>query len=170
MPATVPRCVRPDILRTVTSASAGSPEPGPDPCPPMPADAGRPGRPGSDARPGLTVCSLCAGETLGAGDRRVGGQLARLRDLERAGTTRLTLVECLDECERGDVVVVRPTRAARRRAHTPVWLERLSGDDATAALDGWLRAGGPGTAPVPTGLVGLVIDRDGLPDDATAAG
>ncbi|GHS86922.1 hypothetical protein AGMMS50218_07760 [Actinomycetota bacterium] len=170
MSATVPRCVRPDILRTVTSASAGSPEPGPDIVPAGPALPGRPARPGGDARPGLTVCSLCVGETLGTGDPRVGGQLARLQDLERAGTTRLTLVECLDECERGDVVVVRPTRAARRRAHTPVWLERLAGDGATAALDGWLRAGGPGTAPVPTALVGLVIDRDGSAEDVTAAG
>ncbi|WP_448060240.1 hypothetical protein [Cellulomonas hominis] len=160
----------------MTSASAGSPEPGPDIVPAGPALPGRPARPGGDAlpggdaRPGLTVCSLCVGETLGTDDPRAGGQLARLQDLERAGTTRLTLVECLDECERGDVVVVRPTRAARRRAHTPVWLERLAGDDATAALDGWLRAGGPGTAPVPTGLVGLVIDRDGSAEDVTATG
>ncbi|NKY06203.1 hypothetical protein HF998_04310, partial [Cellulomonas hominis] len=59
------------------------------------------------ALPGVTACSLCAGETLGDGDPLPGGQMARLRALADRGAARLTLVECLDECERGDVVVAR---------------------------------------------------------------
>ncbi len=81
MPATLPGACGADILRTVTSASAGSPEPGPDIVPAAPGRSGRPDGPGGNGRPGLTVCSLCVGETLGAADPRTGGQLARLLDL-----------------------------------------------------------------------------------------
>lgn len=108
--------------------------------------------------PGLTACSLCAGETLAGRDPHPGGQLARLRRLEQDGVARLTLSECLDECERGDVVVARPLRR-RHRGARPVWFERLAGDELTDALAEWLRAGGPGAAPVPDALRPFVIDR-----------
>ena len=84
--------------------------------------------------PGLTACSLCAGETLGANDTLDGGQLTRLRELETRGIIRLTLSECLDECERGDVVVVRPGSRQTARAPRPVWFERLAGDALTHEL------------------------------------
>lgn len=109
--------------------------------------------------PGLTACALCAGETLGAADPLPGGQLARLRALADAGVTRLTTVDCLDECERGDVVVARPSVRRRAGGASPVWFERLAGPAATAELDGWLRAGGPGAADVPDGLAGRVVER-----------
>lgn len=109
--------------------------------------------------PGLTACSLCAGETLGASDAHEGGQLARLQDLADDGLARLTLSECLDECERGDVVVARPTGPCRRAGARPVWFERLAGDEATEHLAGWLRTGGPGAAPVPEALLDHVIAR-----------
>ena len=114
------------------------------------AASGRPPDPSTDrgGRPGLTACSLCAGETLGEADPSPGGQLARLRRLERDGTARLTLVECLDVCERGDVVVARPARTHRARSG-PVWFERLAGEAATAELGRWLTAGGPGATPLP---------------------
>lgn len=114
--------------------------------------------PDHDPVPGLTACSLCAGETLGAGDTD-GGQLARLHGLADDGVARLTLVECLDQCERGDVVVARPTARCRRAGARAVWFERLAGDDATAELAAWLRLGGPGAAPVPEPLLGHVIER-----------
>lgn len=112
-------------------------------------------------RPGLTACSLCAGETLGERDALPGGQLTRLRRLAEDGAADLTLSECLDECERGDVVVVRPTGAARRRGARPVWFERLAGDELTDELAGWLRGGAAGAAPVPDALRDHVIDRAG---------
>lgn len=112
-------------------------------------------------RPGLTACSLCAGETLGERDPLAGGQLTRLRRLAEDGVANLTLSECLDECERGDVVVVRPTGAARRRGERPVWFERLAGDELTDELAGWLRACAVGKAPVPGALEAHVIDRGG---------
>jgi (2Fe-2S) ferredoxin len=113
-------------------------------------------------RPALTACSLCAGETLEGVDPLEGGQAARLRGLAARGVAPVTWVECLDECERGDVVVARPSRAARAAAHGPVWFERLAGDDATAHLEGWLERGGPGTE-LPDALVPLRLDRGGVP-------
>lgn len=109
--------------------------------------------------PGLTACSLCAGETFGDSDPLPGGQLARLRRLETRGVARLTLSECLDECNRGDVVVARPTAAGRASGARPVWFERLAGDPATDALGAWLDGGGPGLAPLPAELDSRVIDR-----------
>ncbi|MFJ4109312.1 hypothetical protein [Oerskovia enterophila] len=107
--------------------------------------------------PGLTVCRLCVGETLGAGDPLPGGQLARVEAIAASGDAGLTLVDCLDACERGDVVVVRPTPAARVEA-VPVWFERLAGDASSEALHRWVRAGGPGRSPVPEALAGLRIE------------
>ena len=63
--------------------------------------------------PGITACGLCAGETLGATDTRPGGQLERLRRIAETGDARLTVVDCLDACERGAGGVVRPVPAAR---------------------------------------------------------
>ena len=102
--------------------------------------------------PGLTACRLCAGETLGAADTREGGQLARLREVEGCGIARLTLADCLDECERGDVVVVRPGRRRATRSARPVWFERLAGDELTGALTRWLADGGPGVRDLPAAL------------------
>lgn len=123
---------------------------------------GAPGaaEPGDSRGPGLTVCSLCAGETLGRDDAHPGGQLARLEDLAATGLTRLTRVECLDECERGDVVVVRPAAAWRRMGARPVWFERLAGPALTVELAQYLRAGGPGACPVPAALRALEIRRE----------
>ncbi|MBW0256383.1 hypothetical protein [Cellulomonas sp. PS-H5] len=119
-----------------------------------------PDAPGPDGDvPGLTACALCAGETLGVDDPLPGGQLARLRALAARGAARLTEVDCLDACERGDVVVARPTGASRRAGAGPVWFERLSGDADTAALEAWLRAGGPGGGALPSPLPERVIRR-----------
>lgn len=121
--------------------------------------AARPAHDRPDDRPGLTACALCAGETLGAADPLPGGQLARLRALASAGVARLTTVDCLDECERGDVVVARPSARRRGDGAAPVWFERLAGPEVTAELDGWLRAGGPGAAAVPGALAERVVER-----------
>lgn len=119
--------------------------------------------------PGLTACSLCAGETLGQDDPEPGGQMARLRAMAARGAARLTLVECLDECERGDVVVARPSGVRRRAGAGPVWFERLAGDRRTEALEGWLRDGGPGARPLPPELAEHLIDRGAdAPDDVAA--
>lgn len=95
--------------------------------------------------------------------------MERLRRLTREDLARLTLVECLDECNRGDVVVVRPAPGRRRAGTTPVWFERLAGDRATGALATWLREGGPSAGPPPAQLAHLVINRPGPGDDDQSA-
>ena len=110
--------------------------------------------------PGLTACRLCAGGTLGQADTLDGGQLARLRQIEAAGLARLTLSDCLDECERGDVVVARPRPGQHGVSARPVWFERLAGDELTCELASWLAAGGPGGADVPLTLRALQLRLD----------
>jgi hypothetical protein len=107
--------------------------------------------------PGLTACGLCAGETLGEGPE---GQIGRLRDLAARDLASLHEVECLDQCNRGDVVVVRPCPSGRRRGGRPVWFSGLAGPDRTAELEEWLRAGGPGESVLPAALAPLRIVRD----------
>lgn len=111
--------------------------------------------------PGITACSLCAGETLGEDDPLEGGQLERLRRIERFRVARLTLSECLDECDRGDVVVARPSPLGRSARVAPLWFERLAGDDLTEQFSDWLARGGPGLADLPPDLRGRVIHRGG---------
>lgn len=113
----------------------------------------------AEARPGLTACSLCAGETLGELDPLPGGQLARLRRLQTGGMARLTLSECLDECNRGDVVIARPSSTGRANGARPVWFERLAGEQVTIALARWLQRGGPGLAALPDELTPHIIKR-----------
>ena len=135
-----------------------------------------PGRPSGDQEtrrrraardvPGLTACALCAGETLADGDPLDGGQRARLDRLAACGAARLTYVDCLDECERGDVVVARPSPVQRADGAGPVWFERLAGDALTAELEQWLADGGPGAIPVPEALTALTIARTGEPEAA----
>ena len=113
--------------------------------------------------PDLTMCALCAGDTLGASDDHPGGQGARVRALAAAGLTRLTEVECLDVCE-SDVLVVRPSSACRRAGAGPVWLSQLAGEAPTAALADYLEGGGPGAVEVPGPVSPHVVPA---PDDAT---
>jgi len=109
--------------------------------------------------PGLTACSLCAGETLGDGDSRDDGQLGRLRDSAARGTATLHEVECLDQCNQGDVVVVRPCAAARRSGGRPAWFSGVAGDELTGLLEEWLRQGGPGHREMPDPLAEKQVDR-----------
>jgi (2Fe-2S) ferredoxin len=126
----------------------------------LPAAAAEPAAPDPADRadlPGLTACRLCAGETLAGVDPLPGGQAARVAAL--SDVARLAGADCLDECERGDVLVVRPGRRGRRAGRRPVWFERLAGDADTAALRGWLADGGPGRAPLPAALAPRVLRR-----------
>lgn len=112
------------------------------------------------AVPGLTACGSCAGETLGGGEAARLSQLGRYAALEAGGCTRLTQVECLDQCGRGDAVVVRPVRALRATAQ-PVWLAGLTSPESVEALREWLTAGGPGGADLPDALVPHVVPPPG---------
>ena len=55
----------------------------------------------------------------------------------------------------------------------PAWFEQLAGDELTAALHSWIRAGGPGLAPLPDQLAPRVISTQAEvppPPDVAAAG
>jgi hypothetical protein len=66
----------------------------------------------------------------------------------------LRVVECLDECDRSNVVVVRRPRAPRKERDT--WFGGLVTDAATDAFAGWLRDGAPERA-VPDKIRGLTF-------------
>ncbi len=65
----------------------------------------------------------------------------------RRATVRVS--DCLGPCERSNVAVVVPSRAARRGGARPVWLGRVLDDDAIDAIAAWASAGGPGRAAPP---------------------
>ncbi len=75
--------------------------------------------------------------------------------LEAAADARpdvaVRVVDCLDECDRSNVVVVRrPGRPARER---DTWFGGVLSERATTALVGWVAAGAPEV--VPPALAGL---------------
>lgn len=73
------------------------------------------------------------------------GQLAALRAaVERVSGARLRVVDCLDQCSRSNVVVVR-----RRDGSGSTWFGHVLSPLDTGALAGWIEAGGPGVEPVP---------------------
>jgi hypothetical protein len=63
----------------------------------------------------------------------------------------LRVVDCLDECERSNVVVLRG--ASGRPADRDTWLGGLLGERPTTALADWLRDGA--TGPLPDPVAGL---------------
>ncbi|MCB2176383.1 MAG: hypothetical protein KQH57_11290 [Actinomycetales bacterium] len=87
-------------------------------------------------------------------------QLEGYRALAADGLVRLSTVDCLDQCGRGDAIVVRPARAQRRSTGS-VWLAGATAPNATAALRGWLAAGGPGAAELPDVLATHAVPPPG---------
>ncbi len=80
---------------------------------------------------------------------------AQERALETAADghpgVELRVVECLDECERSNVAVLRRPGAPAKERDT--WLGGLLTGSATAALADWIGQGGDG--PLPNALSGL---------------
>jgi hypothetical protein len=132
---------------------------------PVAQDAGRACRPvddaGSQAHPRTCdvvrtpIVTVCRGCCCGVPGKSPGVEHdARLGRLEAAleGLARIRLSECLGPCERADVVAVSPTRAGRAAGGRPAWLARTTGRVEATAVADWLRAGGPGVAPLPPAL------------------
>ena len=68
---------------------------------------------------------------------------------------RVRLVDCLDECDRSNVVVLRGSTG--RAAQRDTWLGGVLGPRATEALASWVGAGADG--PLPAALAGLRFPR-----------
>ena len=81
---------------------------------------------------------------------------AQLLALEEAASpaVELRVVDCLDECDRSNVVVVRRPRAPRKERDT--WFGGVLSEPATNALVDWVRQGAPAGS-VPSRLAGLAF-------------
>lgn len=96
---------------------------------------------------------LCRGCCCGTEDKHPdvdhAGQRAVLERAVRGAGARLVVADCLDACDRSNVVVVRPRGRGTPR---PVWLGDVLEPERTQAVAAWAAAGGPGQAPLPTDL------------------
>jgi hypothetical protein len=79
--------------------------------------------------PATPACSPCCAATL--------------------GTSNVRAADCLNACERSNVMVVSPSTEGRRRDGGPVPLGQLLDSDAVANIAAWVRAGGPGVTEAP---------------------
>ncbi|EPH43545.1 (2Fe-2S) ferredoxin domain-containing protein [Streptomyces aurantiacus] len=108
----------------------------------------KPGPPAGAARPTVTVCRGCC-----CGTPKVPGldHAAQLGELRTAltGSASVRVVNCLDACERANVLVVQPSAEGRRAGGRPVWLGLVNDPDVTADITAWIEAGGPGLADPP---------------------
>ncbi|GAA1172006.1 hypothetical protein GCM10009654_31490 [Streptomyces hebeiensis] len=99
-------------------------------------------------RPTVTVCRGCC-----CGTPKVPGldHTAQLRELRQAldATATVRVVDCLDACERANVIVVQPSAEGRGNGGRPVWLGLVNDPDATADIATWVKGGGPGVTDPP---------------------
>lgn len=103
-----------------------------------------------------TVVLLCRGCCCGTPDKhpKVDHDTQERVLATAAGTHQgvdLRIVECLDECDRSNVAVLRRPGAPAQERDT--WLGALLTDRATTALAAWITEGGDG--PLPDALSGL---------------
>ncbi|MFE5963157.1 (2Fe-2S) ferredoxin domain-containing protein [Streptomyces rubiginosohelvolus] len=109
-------------------------------------------RAGAD-RPTVTVCRGCCCGTPKVPGLDHADQLHDLRQaVGQAATVRVT--DCLDACERANVIVVQPSTAGRKTGGRPVWLGLVNDPDATADIAAWVASGGPGVTE-PPGILDL---------------
>ena len=105
----------------------------------------------------LTVCrDCCCGSRKKHPQVDHDWQLERLR-AELAPAHRVRTSLCLDVCAQSNVLVVHPSPAARRRGARPVWFGLVLSDEVAEDIAAWVRAGGPGVAPLPAVLELSVI-------------
>lgn len=110
------------------------------------------------AGPTVTVCRGCCCGTERkhpAVDHRA--QLEKLR-ADTAGAGRVRVTDCLDACDRSNVVVVSPSAAGRAAGARPVWLLGVLDADTEDEVTAWVRAGGPGIAD-PPGMLDMRVFR-----------
>lgn len=89
------------------------------------------------------------------------GLLARLESRARGHAT-VAVSQCLLACDESNVVVVSPSPAGRRSGARPVWIRHVLDEQVVDALVDWVRAGGPGSAPLPPVLAARSFPPSGL--------
>ncbi len=110
----------------------------------------------SRSRGASTVVLLCRGCCCGTPDKHPrtdhdAQQLALEAATAAHPDVELRVVDCLDECDRSNVAVLR--RPGERAADRDTWLGGLLTERATEALAQWTAEGGAG--PLPPALSGL---------------
>ncbi|MFD5825287.1 hypothetical protein [Lentzea sp. NPDC060358] len=106
----------------------------------------------------ITVCrGCCCGTERKHPDVDHDRQLALLRSRLAA----VTVADCLDACEVSNVVVVRPSPAARATGARAVWVGSVLDDEAVHGVADWVDAGGPGLAAPPAAIAGLIVATPG---------
>lgn len=100
----------------------------------------------------VTVCrGCCCGTVAQHPGVHHDGQVDQLRR-DLAASAQVRVSDCLDACERSNVVVVTPSPAGRRACGRPVWLGEVLDPSSTADIADWASAGGPGLADRPQTL------------------
>ncbi|MEV7794245.1 (2Fe-2S) ferredoxin domain-containing protein [Streptomyces sp. NPDC087512] len=100
------------------------------------------------ARPTVTVCRGCCCGTPKIPGLDHAAQLAELRQ-SLAGTATVRVTDCLDACERANVIVVQPSGEGRRMGGRPVWLGLVNDPGAVSDITTWVENGGPGISEPP---------------------
>lgn len=107
---------------------------------------------------GCTV-TVCRGCCCGTDRKHPGvdhaGQVSALV-AGLAGSGRVRVTDCLDACERSNVVVVGPSPDGRRAGARPVWLANVLHPETVDEVVAWVQAGGPGVED-PPGLLDLCV-------------
>ena len=100
-------------------------------------------------RPMVTVCRGCCCGTPAKVPRL--DHEAQLTDLrtQLAGVAMVRRTDCLDACERANVIVIQPSPEGRRAGGRPVWLGQVNDPEAAADITTWVKNGGPGLAEAP---------------------
>lgn len=67
-------------------------------------------------------------------------------------SARVKVVRCISECKKSNVVVVRPSKEARKAGAKNIWLGRIVSARTMRQIARWVRAGGPGVVDRPKEL------------------
>ncbi len=91
-----------------------------------------------DESPTLWICRGCCCGTSKHSEVDHEGQLARLKDsVASVAGARLIVVDCVDECAKSNVVVIRDRQRGRRKDN---WLGKVLRTEETEALATWVQA------------------------------
>ena len=103
----------------------------------------------ASARCTVTVCrGCCCGTPAKVPHLDHEAQLTDLRTA-LAAVARIRRTDCLDVCERANVIVIQPSAEGRRAGGRPVWLGQVNDPGAAADITTWVNNGGPGLAEPP---------------------
>ncbi|GAA1313920.1 hypothetical protein [Saccharothrix xinjiangensis] len=117
----------------------------------------------SHGRPRVTLCRACCCGTRPKHSAADHEQRVRALSGASDGAVDVRQSDCLGACDDSDIVVVHPSPTARAAGAKPVWLGRISDDDALEDLADWLRSGGPGAAPPPPSIRDRAMTPPNLP-------